>query len=329
MQNQLFSTSSYSLENSYPFGMVMPGRSFTSSGGDYRFGFNGMEDNSELTDVPGSHLDFGARIYDSRLGKFFSLDPMSNKFPSESNYSFAGNSPIALVDIEGKFKFSPQTLVLLKEQYPTAYKYLVETVMDKSGNILELTKSDKVVNAIIKNTDYYAANQKREIALSGGANTLTLSDVGVLQQEGSQKLSKEDIVSAFSEGGGQEIIITDNPGGVIDGGGSFGFNEGNDGKNYSSPIYLNTSLFENIENAANLEDKQAALLDLTSTIIHEYIEDFANDGSNIPGDHGARAAQWEMYGDLPNEMSAKPTTGIIDNIKINGDDSVLPTLPEE
>ncbi|MCB0502761.1 MAG: hypothetical protein KDD32_08750 [Bacteroidetes bacterium] len=33
----------------YPFGMVMPTRSFTSNNGGYRFAFNGMEKDDEVS----------------------------------------------------------------------------------------------------------------------------------------------------------------------------------------------------------------------------------------------------------------------------------------
>ena len=68
---------------------------------DYRFGFNGMEKDNEVKGI-GNSLDFGARIYDSRLGKFLSLDPLQSKFPSLSPYNYAQNSVIAMVDVEGK-----------------------------------------------------------------------------------------------------------------------------------------------------------------------------------------------------------------------------------
>lgn len=86
----------------YPFGMIMPGSS-QSAGGGYRYGFNGMEKDDEVKGS-GISLDFGARIYDSRLGQFLSLDPLSGQFPNESNYSSAGNSPIGMIDDEGKKK---------------------------------------------------------------------------------------------------------------------------------------------------------------------------------------------------------------------------------
>lgn len=70
---------------------------------NYRFGFNGMEKDNEPKGI-GNSLDFGARIHDSRLGRFLSLDPLAREFPSESNYSFAGNNPIYNIDQDGKKK---------------------------------------------------------------------------------------------------------------------------------------------------------------------------------------------------------------------------------
>src|SRR5690606_10056838 len=85
--------------NYYPFGMLMPGRSFRSD--EYRYGFNGMEKDDEVKD-PGNSYDFGARMYDPRIGRWLSIDPLAFKFPSLSTYNFAGNSPIYNVDPDGK-----------------------------------------------------------------------------------------------------------------------------------------------------------------------------------------------------------------------------------
>ncbi|MFW5879787.1 MAG: hypothetical protein ACOCUV_03075, partial [bacterium] len=70
-------------------------------GGTQRFGFNSMEKDDEWTGSTGSHYDFGARIYDSRIARFFKVDDFANKFPYQSSYLFAGNTPIAGVDING------------------------------------------------------------------------------------------------------------------------------------------------------------------------------------------------------------------------------------
>jgi RHS repeat-associated protein len=88
-----------SLQDYYAFGMPMPGRGY--SGGGYRYGFNGQEKDNEITGVTGSHLDFGERIYDCRLGKFLSVDKLTSSYPWWSPYAFAGNTPIQAIDLDG------------------------------------------------------------------------------------------------------------------------------------------------------------------------------------------------------------------------------------
>lgn len=75
-------------------------RSWSSS--SYRFGFNGMEKDNEVKG-DGNSLDFGARIYDSRLGRWYSKDRYSNLYPSESLYSFSINSPVVYFDPNGNW----------------------------------------------------------------------------------------------------------------------------------------------------------------------------------------------------------------------------------
>jgi RHS repeat-associated protein len=92
----------YSFKGYYAFGSPMPGRSYVSGGGAYRYGFNGQEKDDEIKGG-GNSLDFGARIYDSRLGSWFSIDPFVSKYPNVSPYSFALNNPIILKDEGGKW----------------------------------------------------------------------------------------------------------------------------------------------------------------------------------------------------------------------------------
>ncbi|MBU1720108.1 MAG: hypothetical protein KKA07_13665 [Bacteroidetes bacterium] len=84
----------------HPFGSIMPGRNFNA--GEYRYGFNGQEKDDEITGVTGSHLDFGARIYDSRLARWLSVDPERTKFPSLSPFSFAADNPVFFLDKGGR-----------------------------------------------------------------------------------------------------------------------------------------------------------------------------------------------------------------------------------
>jgi len=67
----------------------------------HRFGFNGMEKDDDVKGA-GNSLDFGARVYDSRLGRWLSLDPHFAKYPSMSTFCGMNNSPILVIDPTGK-----------------------------------------------------------------------------------------------------------------------------------------------------------------------------------------------------------------------------------
>lgn len=43
---------------------------------DYRYGFNGKENDNDVKGIEGSQQDYGMRIYDPRLGRFLSVDPV-------------------------------------------------------------------------------------------------------------------------------------------------------------------------------------------------------------------------------------------------------------
>ena len=82
-----------------PFGVQLDGRTFDSE--KYRYGFNSMEKDDQVKGR-GNSYDFGARMYDSRLGRWLTIDPLFAKYPCFSSYSFVANSPIILVDSDGK-----------------------------------------------------------------------------------------------------------------------------------------------------------------------------------------------------------------------------------
>ena len=86
----------------YPFGMMMPDRQYyaNSDSSIAVNGFNGMRKDDEISGV-GNSLDFGARIYDSKLGRFLSVDPMNYVYVFISPYNFAQNNPLAFVDVGG------------------------------------------------------------------------------------------------------------------------------------------------------------------------------------------------------------------------------------
>jgi RHS repeat-associated protein len=78
----------------------MPGRKFAQTNITYRYGFNRKENDNEVKGE-GNQQDYGLRIYDPRLVRFLSVDPLSSSYPWYTPYQFAGNSPIANIDLDG------------------------------------------------------------------------------------------------------------------------------------------------------------------------------------------------------------------------------------
>lgn len=106
----------------YAFGMLMPSdadpyvtRQYSLNGYDYRFGFNGKEGDDEVKGDD-NQQDYGMRIYDPRVGRFLSVDPIARKYPMLTPYQFASNMPIQAVDLDGLEALSNQTYRELMSQ---------------------------------------------------------------------------------------------------------------------------------------------------------------------------------------------------------------------
>ncbi|MEP3228961.1 MAG: RHS repeat-associated core domain-containing protein, partial [Flavobacteriaceae bacterium] len=86
-------------QNTYPFGMPQKG---------YNGGVNGVENNHKTylgqetnRELGLDWLTFRFRNYDPSLGRFFGVDPISEKFYDISTYQFAHNTPIWKIELEG------------------------------------------------------------------------------------------------------------------------------------------------------------------------------------------------------------------------------------
>ncbi len=86
----------------YPFGAPMTERTAVVTPTDVRYGFNGKEVDSEINGN-GNACDFGARMYDARLGRWWSVDPLLNQNSAWSAYSYAIDNPIVFVDKNGEW----------------------------------------------------------------------------------------------------------------------------------------------------------------------------------------------------------------------------------
>jgi len=94
-----------STKNYYPFGMEWSDN--TNNTPKNTYGYNGKELD---TDFGINLLFYGARLHDSALGRFTSIDPIADKFPSFGTYNYTLNNPIRFIDPNGK---APLDVIIL------------------------------------------------------------------------------------------------------------------------------------------------------------------------------------------------------------------------
>ena len=94
----------------YPFGMMMNGGYKRNSNVTYKFGYNGKPMDADWNGE-GAMYDYGFRIYDPRICRFLSVDPLSPDYPELTTYQFASNTPIWAIDLDGLESFINPFLV--------------------------------------------------------------------------------------------------------------------------------------------------------------------------------------------------------------------------
>lgn len=120
----------------------MPGRKYNTES-LYRYGFNGKENDNDIKGE-GNQQDYGMRIYDPRLGKFLSVDPITKDYPWYTPYQFAGNMPVRYIDLDGLEPANNPQPGGTKEN---AGKTIVEGI-SKATSVNNITKNPQVLNPL-------------------------------------------------------------------------------------------------------------------------------------------------------------------------------------
>ena len=68
--------------------------------GGYRYFFNGQEADNEVLGE-GVFQNYGFRMYDTRIGRFWGVDPLTKEYPMLTPFQFASCSPVWGVDLDG------------------------------------------------------------------------------------------------------------------------------------------------------------------------------------------------------------------------------------
>ncbi|MDD2982492.1 MAG: hypothetical protein PHQ74_03810 [Crocinitomicaceae bacterium] len=82
-----------------PFGVTLSGRNFEVDGG-YRYSFQGQKADNEVKGK-GNSINYQYRMHDTRLGRFFAVDPLAKDYPWNSPYAFSENRVLDAIELEG------------------------------------------------------------------------------------------------------------------------------------------------------------------------------------------------------------------------------------
>lgn len=172
------------LQGYEPGGSLLPGRNYSSD--SYRWGFNGMRKDDEIHGATGTSYDFGARLYDPRVGRWLSIDPAAREYPTLSPYVFVANNPISFVDPDGK-KIRP-TNSRAKATLETAFNKTFERFPELRNRIvytnIGTSTSGQAVNAFV-----FAEDMK-----DSEGNTLSLASAKRIIKQ-SDMSAKEKLVA--------------------------------------------------------------------------------------------------------------------------------------
>lgn len=176
----------------FAFGMTMPGRHGEDDG--YRYGFHGKEKVDEISGS-GNSYDFGARIYDARLGRWLSLDPLAANYPSFSPYCGIGNNPIKFIDIDGREIINAETPGTANwKKVDAAIKKVEKTNPDLYNKLHGIPTKINITVGKLNPESVYSSVSDPVSSYSGIAKTPQRIELGVT----SVKFSSNAIITGIS-----------------------------------------------------------------------------------------------------------------------------------
>ena len=177
----------------YPFGERCPESTYAVSAVN-RYKFNGKE---EQTVGALGMLDYGARMYQAGIGRWFVPDPLAEKYYSVSPYAYCNNNPIRYMDPDGRQIVGLTKNDALKVQQDLNTIFAGEK-FEKFRNLFTFDKRGKTFNSISVESTKEAFDG---IRLNEDEQALVNEVIGVINSEFVYKVEFVSIEGSVSEEG--------------------------------------------------------------------------------------------------------------------------------
>jgi RHS repeat-associated protein len=205
---------------------------------NYRYGFNGMEKDDAVKGA-GNSYDFGARMYDARIGRWLAIDPLFMRFTSTSPYNFVLNSPLMFLDPDGQIvtfankrtkryydrlskaaKNNPQLKARLEKLEASEIEYNIKIKKWGRGGVTKYNFNKKRLELNIKDEGDYTfgllgdelvhAEQFEDGDIGYMSDGFSTTVVGYdLEDEIDSKIGAVEAIDAINKEEGKELKLSD------------------------------------------------------------------------------------------------------------------------
>jgi RHS repeat-associated protein len=181
----------------YAFGMLHAARHYTLSE-EYKFGFNGKEMDNDWNGKTGATYDYGFRIYDARIAKFMSVDPLTKSYPWYTPYQFAGNTPIAAIDLDGL-----EELIVIRWYDGDKYKGQSYIYVPDAQRVFD-------EGVVYVNADYTSADEREFWNLYANPGWSNGAETNYPRPYACYKFTNEQIRYVFSQNNNGDYVVNPN-----------------------------------------------------------------------------------------------------------------------
>ncbi|HTJ53000.1 MAG TPA: RHS repeat-associated core domain-containing protein [Cyclobacteriaceae bacterium] len=189
----------------YAFGSTMPGRTYDASA-TYRYGFNGKEKDADA-EWGSTEYDYGFRIYNPKIGKFLSVDPLTKSYPWYTPYQFAGNMPIVAIDLDGlEEKVTIKPHVAIGAAATVVTKETSEYVLEKTISNIAIDASGKLIKVGGRSLKFIGGTAAAIVVfvftpVNGGDEDPSIASHSAFQQEQMEQYQLDHLERRLQESG--------------------------------------------------------------------------------------------------------------------------------
>ena len=164
---------------------------------NYRYNGKELQTHEFSNDQGLEYLDFGARMYDPQIGRFFTQDPYANVFGILSPYQIGANNPISFIDENGEYITISKTGItviyengegyiqkerngeIIKEKYKGSDSFILTAISD----LKQISKSElgKTIVSDLQNSSESLTIQ--ELKVNNGKYGLASNAISYSQNE--------------------------------------------------------------------------------------------------------------------------------------------------